>query len=92
MPQPNYSSFRPVDRYWVGYWERRMGAEAFRAYRDKVYAFLVGMEPGTRRVDGICREENRELFIKLICQYIEEGNGDVHFSDDYTEIRKSNKE
>lgn len=85
----DYSKHRLTDYFWQSFWERKLGKEEFDRYKNKVYAFLIRMPEGTKRdIDHLCKEETRDLFIKLVCQYIDEGNTNVQFSEDYTEIKK----
>lgn len=62
-------------------------------YREKVYDFLERMPTGAVYViDTICRQENKDLFISLVKEYITDtwhsySNG-VEFTNDYSRIRK----
>lgn len=61
-------------------------------WEDKIYKFLNEMKPGCSiKINDVCRSENREKFIELVKEYIDNhpyGNG-IEFSTDYSQIRKT---
>lgn len=64
-----------------------------KEYRDKVIDFLERMPVGSVYViDHICKAENKEIFIKIVTDYIISthraySNG-IEFTNDYSRIRK----
>ena len=65
-----------------------MGIDLFRSYRDDVYALLLGMNPGDSfDIDSYVKFENIELFIKIVCSFISEGNYNYDFTKDYKKVR-----
>jgi hypothetical protein len=88
----SYRKYRMEDYEWIGTYKERMGAEGFREYRDRVYEMLHAMKPGTVfTIDLYVREYNLDLFIKIVCLFITEGNSCWEFSDDYKNIRRHEK-
>lgn len=84
----SYAIYRLEDWSWVETFQRRMGDEAFREYRDNVYRKLQSMKPGTIfNIEEKVRQENLDLFIKICCAFIQEGHPDYSFSDDYKKIK-----
>lgn len=82
------SRYRLTDWAWVGHYKDRMGAEAFRDYMNRVYAQLLRIPVGgSFRIDERVRPENRELFVKIGCMFIQEGHTDYDFNDTFTIIR-----
>ncbi len=89
----SYAIHRLEDWGWVEDYQRRMGEGAFREYRDNVYKKLLDMNAGTIfSIKDKVKEENRDLFIKICCAFIQEGHPDYSFSDDYKTIRCHEKE
>ena len=46
---------------------------------------------GSFRIDERVRPENRELFVKIGCMFIQEGHTDYDFNDTFTTIRHHEK-
>ena len=70
--------------------QEEMGKEAFGAYRDKVYTRLMRMTAGDIiDVQKIVRRENLEVFIKVVCLFISEGNGDYSFSSNFNTVKRN---
>lgn len=61
-------------------------------WEDKIYNWLDEFKPGCSiKISDVCRSENREKFIELVKEYIDNhryGNGIV-FSNDYSLIKKT---
>lgn len=62
-----------------------MGKKEFDKYLERVYGKIMRMKSGERfRIDDLVIEENRELFIKLLCLFIwMHGTETFIFSNDY---------
>lgn len=83
-----YETYKLIDWDWIQVYKTRMGKEAFQQYVNDVYRLLLTMLPGKPfNIEEKVREENRELFIKIVCMFISEGNGNYGFSDDYKKVR-----
>ena len=88
----NYSQHRPVDFKWMNYYVSEMGKVDFDKFLNRVFARLEKMKVGdvydlTKKVGS----KNRDLFIKLACYFIQCGNMDFEFSNDYTSITRKEK-
>lgn len=82
------SGYRLTDWAWVGHYKERMGADAFRDYIDRVYGTLLRIPVGgSFQIAERVRPENRELFIKIGCMFIQEGHADYDFNETFTIIR-----
>ena len=76
-----YEKFKMIDWGWVLIYQQKMGIDLFRSYRDDVYALLLGMNPGDSfDIDSYVKFENIELFIKIVCSFISEGNYNYDFT------------
>lgn len=85
----SYIQYRLNDKdwSWVELYQRRMGNEAFREYRDNVYRKLMAMQPKSSfDIEKNVREDNRDIFIKLCCLFMNEGNPGYKFSPNYKQI------
>ena len=78
----SYARYRMTDWNWIAIYKEKMGVDLFREYVNGVYNELLNMT---------VKEENRELFIKIVCMFIQEGNYDYDFSQDYKFIRRHEK-
>lgn len=88
----SYAVYRLTDWDWIGLYKEKMGADRFRNYVNGVYSELMKMEVGkTFSLDKEVKEENRELFVKIVCMFIQEGNSDYDFSPDYKTVRRHEK-
>lgn len=84
----SYAIYRLENWAWVEDYQRRMGEREFREYRDNVYKKLLEMKVNTSfNIEEKVREENRELFVKLCCSFIQEGHPGYSFSDNYKIIK-----
>ena len=87
-----YETFKMIDWGWVLIYQQKMGIDLFRSYRDDVYALLLGMNPGDSfDIDSYVKFENIELFIKIVCSFISEGNYNYDFTKDYKKVRCHSK-
>ncbi len=69
------------------------GKQKVEAYIDKIYAWLLEMNPG--QIFDIIRipEKERHIFILTVCLFISENNYGYILSNDYTQvIRKKNED
>lgn len=72
-----------------------MGKESYEKYINNVYILLLGMQPDQFfSIEKNVKPENRDLFIKVCCMFIQEQNmskkeRNFHhsFSTDYTQIK-----
>lgn len=88
----NYLEHRPNDFAWMNSYISYIGREAFDSFLNRVFARLILMKVGeiydlTKKVSS----KNRDLFIKLACYFIQCGNMDYEFSNDYTTITRKEK-
>lgn len=89
----SYAIYRLENWSWVEHYQRRMGDDSFREYRDSVYKKLLSMKAGACfNIKDKVKEDNRDLFVKLCCAFILEGHPNYSFSDDYKTIRCHEKE
>lgn len=91
-PSINYSEHRPNDLAWVSSYISYLGKEAFESFLNRVFARLIKMKVGeiydlTKKVSS----KNRDLFIKSACYFIQCGNMDYEFSNDYTTITRKER-
>ena len=88
----DYSGYKLTDWAWVEHYKERMGAEAFRDYMNRVYGTLLRIPVGgSIQITERVRPENRELFIKIGCMFIQEGHADNDFNETFTAIRHHEK-
>lgn len=88
----SYAKYRLTDWDWIPRYKQKMGTDLFREYVNNVYSELMKMHVGDRfSLDDNVREENRELFVKIVCMFIQEGNSDYDFSPDYKIVRRHEK-
>jgi hypothetical protein len=84
----SFAQYRLNDYSFIGEYERRMGKDYFRKYRDEVYIHLMSMKPGDRfSIETLVKEENLDLFIKIVCLFILEGHPNYEFTDDYKHVK-----
>ena len=88
----SYAAYRLVDWDWIGRYKEKMGHGRFMDYVDAIYSELMGMPVGgTFSLESNVREENRELFVKIVCMFILEGHSDYSFSDNYKIVIRHEK-
>ena len=91
----DYSQHIMRDWGWYNEYRARMGKEACDQYVSNVYKLLLSMQPGSFfSIEKNVNPENRDLFIKICCMFIQEQFMSEHprdfhhsFNEDYTEIR-----
>ncbi|MDR2913458.1 MAG: hypothetical protein LBV74_01250 [Tannerella sp.] len=82
--QYRINSVRELDSYLKG--ETR---EWFLDRLNKVYGLLMNMKPlDLLSIEKNVSPENREIFVKLACQFIAEGNSDYEFTPDWQAVRR----
>jgi hypothetical protein len=91
----NYLASIPRDWTWWETYKSARGSDALHTFVDNVYVFLMKMKPGSFfRIEGGVKPENRDLFIKVCCIFMDEyrympGWTDYYeFNTDATEIRR----
>ena len=88
----SYARYRMTDWNWIAIYKEKMGVDLFREYVNGVYNELLNMKVDCSfSLEATVKEENRELFIKIVCMFIQEGNYDYDFSQDYKFIRRHEK-
>lgn len=89
----SYSIYRLMDWAWVDTYKSRMGNEAFHYYVNSVYGMLLKMNPGDRfEIEKTVKAENIDLFIKIVCMFIQEEHENYDFSNDYKIVRCHDRE
>lgn len=88
----SYAQYRMNDWGWIPRYKSLMGKESFNEYVNNVYLELMSMKIGKSfSIDSEVKTENRELFVKIVCMFIQEGNYDYEFSPDYKIVRRNEK-
>lgn len=88
----SYEQYRMTDYGWIGIYQSRMGADQFKQYVNLIYKELMAMKVGeTLVIESTVKAENRELFIKIVCMFIQEGNPDYEFSSNYKIVKRNEK-
>lgn len=88
----NYSHMRMSGYNWVATYVAKMGKEAFDKLLNMRYGWLMSKKHGwtynLSESDRLKTDQDRDLFIKTACLFISEGNGDFHFSEDFTVLKR----
>lgn len=89
----DYSHMRMFDYKWITVYISMMGKENFWKLLNDRYKWLMVQPVGwvydiTQNEDLKKRKIERNLFIKTVCLFISEGNGDYQFSKDFTTIKR----
>lgn len=88
----SYVAYRLVDWDWISQYKEKMGHDQFMDYVNAIYSELINMPIGkTFSLDSNVKEENRELFVKIVCMFILEGHSDYSFSDNYKIVIRHEK-
>lgn len=88
----NYGMYRLTGWGWIDRYKKKMGIDLFHTYVNNVYNELMRMNVGdVFSLEKEVKEENRELFIKIVCMFIQEGNNDYEFSPDYKIVKRNEK-
>lgn len=93
---PNYSLHRlnkeeDLKPYYTQTFATKTGAITFWQYAERLYNKITMMVPGeTYEVDDLVTEDNRDVFIKLICSYMMSGIAQgFWFNTTYTQLRRA---
>lgn len=91
MATYDFSHFRLNNYSELDVYLKSPEANKFKAYLGLIYRDLSKLPPGSsinliKDVDP----NSIQIFIKIVCLFIAEGNPDYVFSEDYTEIRRLN--
>lgn len=82
----NFSEHRLTNWSWQELYRIQLGESAYNEYFNSVWLALDRLEVNEfYDIAKQVRVENRDLFIKICCQYILTHNG-YEFSNDYTQI------
>lgn len=87
----DFSMHKMTDYNWIKTYQDKLGKITFNAFVDKVYGILCRIEEGKSfnlSTDISITNRNRDLFIKVACMYIADGNENYSFSEDHTIISK----
>ena len=89
----NYSSLRLTHDSQLIAYRDKMSWPTFKAYVERLYNKVIDMKPGDRfRIDDLVAEENRDLFIKLLCLFaIMHGTATFYFNNEYTWFYRNDK-
>lgn len=91
MGTESYAMYRLVDWDWIQVYKQKMGDD-FRVYVNEVYKKLLSMKAGeVFSIADKVRVENIDLFVKIVCMFIQEGNSDFVFSDDFKKVKRNEK-
>lgn len=82
----DFSEHRLTDWNWQTVYQEKLGEQGYNQYFSEVWQALDRLRVNEYyNVETQVRVENRDLFIKICCQYILAHN-DYEFSNDYTKI------
>ena len=85
-----FAQYRLTDYSFIEKYQKRMGIENFRKYRDDVYRYLAKMKVGEKfSIEARVKEENFDIFIKIVCAYILSGNYNYEFTGDYKHVKRN---
>ena len=92
---PGNSLYKPQNWDWVDFYEDQRGAAEFDIYVNSVYLLFSQMKPGSFfDISKNVKHENRDLFIKLCCTFIDETryvplhpDSYYEFNPDYTILK-----
>lgn len=89
---PDYSHQRMTDYLWVDEYISKMGKDNFWKLLNDRYKWLMKQPVGwvyNITLSKVLESEiARDLFIKTVCLFISERNGDYQFSKDFTTIKR----
>ena len=85
--------YKFTDWSWFDKYYNLLGLEAYWAFTNKVYFTIDGLQLGHKYNLMNISDENKELFVKVACEYImEHGGADVcgvEFSNDWKYLFKT---
>lgn len=87
----DFSVYKMSDYNWIKTYQDKLGKITFNAFVDKVYGILDRVKEGQSfdiSADISITDRNRDLFIKVACMYIADGNENYSFSEDHTIISR----
>lgn len=88
----DYAHMRMTDYCWVARYIDKMGEEPFFKLLNLRYKWLMSKSRGwiynVAKSDKLETEQDKDLFIKTVCLFISEGNGDYQFSEDFTTLKR----
>lgn len=87
METLDFSKHRLNDWKWYNLYRTQLGAEEFDTYYTRVWQLLDSFKENQYYNIINVTPENRDLFIKICCQYIMT-NKKYEFSNDYTQIKR----
>lgn len=89
MQEPNYTHHRLSNENDLLAYLKQMGDSEFWEYLTKLHNKIYYMQPGESFVvDDVVKEENKDLFIKLLCFFIAEYPAKYLFNETYTVFYK----
>lgn len=89
----NYFNLRLNSEAQLNPYIKKMGWQNFKDYMERLYNKIDAMRPGDKfRIDDLVVEENRDLFIKLLCLFAEmHGTATYYFNNEYTWFYRNDK-
>lgn len=85
----DFSHYRMNNYSWIDNYKEKLGVDTFRKFQNAVYDWLLKLKKG-ESIDMVSNkqitDQNRDLFIKTVCLFISEGNGDYEFNEKYTKV------
>ena len=70
---PDYTSHLPKSWDWWELYKEKLGELKLLEYMNRVYKLFIKMKPGSFfSIEKKVAEENRDLFIKMCCMFIDE--------------------
>ena len=81
------SNYRLNNWKWYNLYREQLGAEEFDAYYKRVWKLLDSFKENQYYKITNVTLENRDLFIKICCQYILT-HREYELSNDYTQIKR----
>jgi hypothetical protein len=69
----DFTSHLPKNWNWYEFYRNKLGHYQLLEYTNQVYRLFINMKPGTFfSIEKNVTEENRDLFIKTCCMFIDE--------------------
>ena len=88
----SYAHCRLNNWSWMQQYRDQLGDAEYTHYIDTVYTALMNMKIGHRFViANNVKSENIDLFIKITCMFILEGNYEYEFTNDYKAINRKTR-
>lgn len=84
---PDYTSHLPENMDWWELYKEKLGKHKLLEFTDRVYKLFINMKPGSFfSIEKNVTEENRDLFIKIICMFIDEAYHSPFSVEGYYEL------